>query len=66
MFTALFVVLAVEASRTGRSVLDPVLALACALVALALAPGRLLLVAMGLYGGLLLALRPFRDRAAHA
>jgi predicted branched-subunit amino acid permease len=62
VFTALFVVLAVEASLTGRSLADPLLALACALVARVAAPGQMLLLAMGLYCALLLVLRPRTDR----
>jgi 4-azaleucine resistance transporter AzlC len=66
VFTALFVVLAVRASLTGRSITDPLLALACAVVAHMAAPGQMLLLAMGLYCVLLLALRPRTDRTRHA
>ena len=66
VFTALFVVLATEAPLTGRSLTDPLLALACALVARVAAPGQMLLLAMGLYCALLLALRPRTDRSRHA
>ena len=55
MFTALFVVLAVEASLTGRRLAGPLLALGCAGVAHLVAPGQMLLVVMGAYGVLLLA-----------
>ena len=66
VFTALFVVLAVEASLTGRRLADPLLALACALVAHVAAPGQMLLLAMGMYGALLLALRPRTGRTRRA
>jgi 4-azaleucine resistance transporter AzlC len=66
VFTALFVVLATEASLTGRRLTDPLLALACALVARIAAPGQMLLLAMGLYCALLLILRPRTDRSRHA
>jgi 4-azaleucine resistance transporter AzlC len=66
VFTALFVVLAVQASLTGRRLADPLLALACAVVAHVVAPGQMLLLAMGLYGALLLALRLRADRSRHA
>ena len=66
VFTALFVVLAVEASLTGRRLADPLLALACALVAHVAAPGQMLLLAMGMYGALLLVLRPRTGRTRRA
>jgi 4-azaleucine resistance transporter AzlC len=66
VFTALFVVLATEASLTGRSLTDPLLALACALVARVAAPGQMLLLAMGMYCALLLVLRPRTSRSRHA
>jgi 4-azaleucine resistance transporter AzlC len=66
VFTALFVVLAAEASLTGRTLTDPLLALACALAAHAVAPGQMLLLAMGMYCAVLLALRPRRGRTRHA
>jgi 4-azaleucine resistance transporter AzlC len=66
MFTALFVVLAAEASLTGRTLTDPLLALACALAARAAAPGQMLLLAMGMYCALLLLLRLCTDRTRHA
>jgi 4-azaleucine resistance transporter AzlC len=66
VFTALFVVLAAEASLTGRRLADPLLALACALAARAAAPGEMLLLAMGMYCALLLALRPRTDRRRRA
>ena len=47
--TALFVVLGMDAVRVERDVSTPVLALLCALLALAFAPGQLLLVAMSLF-----------------
>jgi 4-azaleucine resistance transporter AzlC len=47
--TALFVVLAMDAMRVERDVPTPLLALGCAAVALVLAPGQMLLVAMGLF-----------------
>lgn len=66
VFTALFVVLAVQASLTGRRLAGPLLALACALAARAAAPGQMLLLAMGMYCALLLVLRPRTDRTRHA
>ena len=66
VFTALFVVLAVEASLTGCRLADPLLALACALVAHVAAPGQMLLLAMGMYGALLLVLRPRAGRTRRA
>jgi len=66
VFTALFVVLAVEASLTARRLADPLLALGCALAAHAAAPGQILLLAMGMYGALQLLLRPGTDRKRHA
>jgi len=65
-FTALFVVLAAEASLTGRRLADPLLALACALVARVAAPGQMLLLAMGMYCALQLILRPRTGRRRHA
>jgi 4-azaleucine resistance transporter AzlC len=52
--TALFVVLAMEAMRTERDLPGPVLALLCALLALAVAPGQMLIVGMSLFVGALL------------
>jgi 4-azaleucine resistance transporter AzlC len=52
--TALFVVLAIDAYRVRRDVPVPVLAVLCAVVALAFFPGQLLLVAFGLFCGCLL------------
>jgi 4-azaleucine resistance transporter AzlC len=66
VFTALFVVLATEASLTGRKLTDPLLALACALAARVAAPGQMLLLAMGMYCALQLALRPRTNRSRHA
>ncbi|MEJ2861740.1 AzlC family ABC transporter permease [Actinomycetospora flava] len=54
VFTALFVVLAVEAVRAGREATGPLLAVACALVARLVAPGEMLLVAMCLFVAVLL------------
>jgi len=47
--TSLFVVLAIDACRTGRNLSDPAIALGCALVAVTVAPGQMLVLAMGLY-----------------
>ena len=47
--TALFVVLALDAYLVRRDLAGPALALLCALVALAVAPGQMLLGAMGLF-----------------
>lgn len=47
--TALFVVLAIDAVRTVRDLPTPVLAFACALVALQVAPDQALVVALGLF-----------------
>jgi predicted branched-subunit amino acid permease len=66
VFTALFIVLAVEGSLVGRRLADLGLALACALAARVVAPGQMLLLAMGLYCALLLVLRPRTDRRRHA
>jgi 4-azaleucine resistance transporter AzlC len=49
VFTALFVVLATEATVAGREATAPLLAVACALVAQLVPPGQMLLVAMGLF-----------------
>jgi 4-azaleucine resistance transporter AzlC len=54
VFTALFVVLATEATVSGREATGPLLAVACALVAQLVAPGEMLLVAMGLFVAALL------------
>lgn len=54
VFTALFVVLATEATVTGREATGPLLAVACALVARLVAPGEMLLVAMALFVAALL------------
>lgn len=66
VFTALFVVLAVEASLAGRRLAGPLLALGCAVVAHLVVPGQLLLVAMGAYCALLLVLRPALERGRRA
>jgi 4-azaleucine resistance transporter AzlC len=47
--TALFVVLAMDAVRVERDLPTPVLAFGCAVLALAVAPGQLLLTGMGLF-----------------
>lgn len=62
VFTALFVVLAVEAVRAGREATGPLLAVACALVARLVAPGEMLLVAMGLFVAVLLVRYRFSTR----
>lgn len=54
VFVALFVVLAVDAVRSGRGATDPLLAVAAAVIARWLAPEQMLLVAMGLFVGMLL------------
>ena len=54
LFTALFVVLATEATVSGRGAAGPLLAVACALVARLVAPGEMLLVAMALFVATLL------------
>ncbi|MEJ2890628.1 AzlC family ABC transporter permease [Actinomycetospora aeridis] len=54
VFTALFVVLATDAVRSGREATGPLLAVACALVARLVAPGEMLLVAMALFVAVLL------------
>ena len=51
--TALFVVLAIEAVRVERDLPTPVLAFCCALVALAVAPGQMLILGMSLFVALL-------------
>ncbi|MGW1083640.1 AzlC family ABC transporter permease [Kitasatospora sp. NPDC002522] len=62
--TALFAVLAVDGYRATRDVPGPVLALLCALVALVLAKGQLLLVALGLYVAALAVRYVLRGRRA--
>ncbi|MCB0963720.1 MAG: AzlC family ABC transporter permease [Acidimicrobiales bacterium] len=47
--TALFVVLAIDAIRATRDVPTPLVAVACALVAMQVAPDRMLLVALALF-----------------
>jgi predicted branched-subunit amino acid permease len=54
VFVALFVVLATDAVLAGREATGPLLAVACALVARLVAPGEMLLVAMGLFVAVLL------------
>jgi 4-azaleucine resistance transporter AzlC len=68
VFTALFVVLATEATVAGREATGPLLAVACALVAQLVAPGEMLLVAMGLFLAVLLVRHRFSAsrEAAHA
>ena len=51
--TALFVVLAMDAVRVERDLPTPVLAFCCAVVALAVAPGQMLIVGMSLFVALL-------------
>jgi predicted branched-subunit amino acid permease len=66
IFPALFVVLAVEAIRSSRDRLDPVLAVAAALLARWIAPNQMLLVAMGLFVATLIVryrVRPQREVA---
>lgn len=65
VFIALLVVLAVDASLTGRGLADPLLALACALVARVAAPGQMLLLAMGLYCALLSGLSTGESASGH-
>jgi len=62
--TALFVVLAIDGYRAARDIPGPVLALLCALVALAFAKGQLLVVALGLYVATLAARYLVRTRRA--
>lgn len=57
----LFVVLAVDALRASGAARDPLVAVACALVALVLAPGQMPVVAMGLYVVTILALSRGED-----
>ena len=65
--TALFAVLAVDAIRATRDIPTPVLALACALIAMNVAPGQMLVVALALFVcGLLVRLRLRRAGVAHA
>jgi 4-azaleucine resistance transporter AzlC len=66
--TALFAVLSIEAYRERRSLPLPALGLLCSLVAALMAPPRdLLMVAMGLYVGALVASYAFgRRRTRHA
>ncbi len=66
--TALFVVLAMDAVRAERDVTTPVLAFGCAVLALAVAPGHLLLTGMGLFVAALVVrfLLARRNGAAHA
>lgn len=47
--TALFIVLAMDATRVERDVPSPVLAFFCALLALVVAPGQMLVTGMGLF-----------------
>ena len=47
--TALFVVLAMDAVRVERDLPTPVLAFICALLALAVTPGQMLITGMGLF-----------------
>ena len=64
--TALFVVLAMDAVRVERDIPGPVLAFLCALVALAVVPGQMLIAAMSLFVITLICrflLRPGRESA---
>ena len=54
VLTALFIVLAMDAWRANAHGKELLVALACALVALAIAPGQLMVVALSLYAVLLL------------
>lgn len=66
--TALFVVLAMDAVRVERDLPGPVLAFLCALVALVIAPGHMLIVGMSLFVAALIArfLRARAERVADA
>ncbi|WP_441249947.1 AzlC family ABC transporter permease [Kitasatospora sp. McL0602] len=64
--TALFVVLAVDGYRAARDIPGPVIALLCALTALTVAKGQLLVVALGLYVAALTTRYLIRKRATHA
>ncbi|AUG79991.1 branched-chain amino acid ABC transporter permease [Kitasatospora sp. MMS16-BH015] len=64
--TALFVVLAIDGYRAARDVPGPVLGLLCALLALLLAKGQLLVVALGLYVAALTVRHLLRERARRA
>ncbi|WP_424892518.1 AzlC family ABC transporter permease [Streptomyces sp. XH2] len=50
---ALFTALAIDTFRAGRDIPSPLLALGCALLALAVAPGQMLVVAMSLFAATL-------------
>ncbi len=63
--TALFVVLTIEAWKVQRNVPGPVLALVSAAVALTVAPGSMLLVAMSLFVGSLVVLHLVTKGGAH-
>jgi predicted branched-subunit amino acid permease len=67
----LFIVLAVDACRTGRDLSGGLLAVLCAICAAAVAPGQMLLLAMSLFVALLalksrLDAAPPQADAAHA
>lgn len=65
--TALFVVLAMDAIRVERDLPAPLIALLCAAVALTVAPGQMLLVAMSLFVAVLVVrYRLARRPASHA
>ncbi|MER5638736.1 AzlC family ABC transporter permease [Kitasatospora sp. NPDC002227] len=64
--TALFVVLAIDGYRSARDVPGPVLALLCALTALLVAKGQLLVVALGLYVLALTVRHLLRERGRRA
>jgi 4-azaleucine resistance transporter AzlC len=64
--TALFTVLSIEAYLVQRSVPLPILALACAIVAHLLAPGDMLVIAMGLFVAALAGSYLLSHRTSHA
>jgi 4-azaleucine resistance transporter AzlC len=63
--TALFVILAIDAIKAGRDARGPVAAGGCAVAAYLVAPGQMLVVAMGMYVAVLLVLSR-RDREEHS
>ena len=64
--TALFVVLAIEAVRVERDLPSPVLALCCALLAVVVAPGEMLIVAMSLFVAVLVVRYRIRETGGGA
>lgn len=64
VLTALFTVLAIEAIRSQRQALTPLVACTCAAVAWIVAPDEFLLVAMGCFAALLTASTYLRDLEA--